>query len=194
MNLHTLTPAKGSRKPKKRVGRGPGSGNGTTAGRGTKGHKSRSGYTTKNFEGGQMPLYRQLPKFGFTLPNRKTVVGINVAQLEEWVKKGKLGADMPLEAFNKLGVIGKTEYLKILGEGELTAKVNVTAHAFSETAKEKIEKAGGTVTIAHRTIAEASTMKNVEVATAVITPKKSVDDHKKAIKAQKKATAKTAKK
>jgi large subunit ribosomal protein L15 len=194
MNLHTLTPAKGSRKPKKRVGRGPGSGNGTTAGRGTKGHKSRSGYTTKNFEGGQMPLYRQLPKFGFTPPNRKTVVGINVAQLEEWVKKGKLGADMPLEAFNKLGVIGKTEYLKILGEGELTAKVNVTAHAFSETAKEKIEKAGGTVTIAHRTIAEASTMKNVEVATAVITPKKLVDDHKKAIKAQKKATAKTAKK
>jgi large subunit ribosomal protein L15 len=194
MNLHTLTPAKGSRKPKKRVGRGPGSGNGTTAGRGTKGHKSRSGYTTKNFEGGQMPLYRQLPKFGFTPPNRKTVVGINVAQLEEWVKKGKLGADMPLEAFNKLGVIGKTEYLKILGEGELTAKLNVTAHAFSETAKEKIEKAGGTVTIAHRTIAEASTMKNVEVATAVITPKKLVDDHKKAIKAQKKATAKTAKK
>lgn len=194
MNLHTLTPAKGSRKPKKRVGRGPGSGNGTTAGRGTKGHKSRSGYTTKNFEGGQMPLYRQLPKFGFTPPNRKTVVGINVAQLEEWVKKGKLGADMPLEAFNKLGVIGKTEYLKILGEGELTAKVNVTAHAFSETAKEKIEKAGGSVTIAHRTIAEASTMKNVEVATAVITPKKLVDDHKKAIKAQKKATAKTAKK
>jgi len=194
MNLHTLTPAKGSRKPKKRVGRGPGSGNGTTAGRGTKGHKSRSGYTTKNFEGGQMPLYRQLPKFGFTPPNRKTVVGINVAQLEEWVKKGKLGADIPLEAFNKLGVIGKTEYLKILGEGELTAKVNVTAHAFSETAKEKIEKAGGTVTIAHRTIAEASTMKNVEVATAVITPKKLVDDHKKAIKAQKKATAKTAKK
>jgi len=194
MNLHTLTPAKGSRKPKKRVGRGPGSGNGTTAGRGTKGHKSRSGYTTKNFEGGQMPLYRQLPKFGFTPPNRKTVVGINVAQLEEWVKKGKLGADMPLEAFNKLGVIGKTEYLKILGEGELTAKLNVTAHAFSETAKEKIEKAGGSVTIAHRTIAEASTMKNVEVATAVITPKKLVDDHKKAIKAQKKATAKTAKK
>jgi large subunit ribosomal protein L15 len=194
MNLHTLTPAKGSRKPKKRVGRGPGSGNGTTAGRGTKGHKSRSGYTTKNFEGGQMPLYRQLPKFGFTPPNRKTVVGINVAQLEEWVKKGKLGADMPLDAFNKLGVIGKTEYLKILGEGELTAKLNVTAHAFSETAKEKIEKAGGTVTIAHRTIAEASTMKNVEVATAVITPKKLVDDHKKAIKAQKKATAKTAKK
>jgi len=194
MNLHTLTPAKGSRKPKKRVGRGPGSGNGTTAGCGTKGHKSRSGYTTKNFEGGQMPLYRQLPKFGFTPPNRKTVVGINVAQLEEWVKKGKLGADMPLEAFNKLGVIGKTEYLKILGEGELTAKLNVTAHAFSETAKEKIEKAGGSVTIAHRTIAEASTMKNVEVATAVITPKKLVDDHKKAIKAQKKATAKTAKK
>jgi|YNPMSStandDraft_2_1061718.scaffolds.fasta_scaffold00284_12 large subunit ribosomal protein L15 len=194
MNLHTLTPAKGSRKAKKRVGRGPGSGNGTTAGRGTKGHKSRSGYTTKNFEGGQMPLYRQLPKFGFTPPNRKTVVGINVGQLEAWAKKGKIGMDMPLEAFNKLGVIGKTEYLKILGEGDLTTKLNVTAHAFSETAKEKIEKAGGSVTVAHRTIAEASTMKNVDLATAVLTPKKSVDDHKKAVKAQKKAAAKTVKK
>ena len=194
MNLHTLTPAKGSRKAKKRVGRGPGSGNGTTAGRGTKGHKSRSGYTTKNFEGGQMPLYRQLPKFGFTPPNRKTVVGINVGQLEAWAKKGKIGMDMPLEAFNKLGVIGKTEYLKILGEGDLTTKLNVTAHAFSETAKEKIEKAGGSVTVAHRTIAEASTMKNVDLETAVLTPKKSVVDHKKAVKAQKKAAAKTVKK
>lgn len=194
MNLHTLTPAKGSRKSKKRVGRGPGSGNGTTAGRGNKGHQARSGYTTKNFEGGQMPLYRQLPKFGFTPPNRKTVVGINVGQLEEWAKKGKIGADMPLDTFNKLGVIGKTEYLKILGEGELTAKLNVTAHAFSETAKEKIEKAGGSVTIAHRTVAEANAMKNVEFATAVTTPKKLVDEHKKAVKAQKKASAKTVKK
>lgn len=188
MNLHTLTPAKGSRKARKRVGRGPGSGNGTTAGRGTKGHKSRSGYTTKNFEGGQMPLYRQLPKFGFTPPNRKTVVGINVAQLEEWAKKGKIGTDVTLEAFNKLGVIGKSEYLKILGDGELTTKLNVTAHSFSESAKEKIEKAGGTITLAHRTIAEATLMKRVDLATAVATPKKSVDEHKKAIKAQKKAS------
>jgi large subunit ribosomal protein L15 len=194
MNLHTLTPAKGSRKPKKRVGRGPGSGNGTTAGRGNKGHQARSGYTTKNFEGGQMPLYRQLPKFGFTPPNRKTVIGINVAQLEEWTKKGKIGADMPLDAFNKLGVISKTEYLKILGEGELTAKINVTAHAFSETAKEKIEKAGGSVTVAHRTVAEASTMKNVEFSKAVSIPKKSVDEHKMAVKVHKKASAKSVKK
>ncbi|MGQ9804915.1 MAG: 50S ribosomal protein L15 [Chlorobiales bacterium] len=194
MNLHTLTPAKGSRRPKKRVGRGPGSGNSTTAGRGNKGHQARSGYTTKNFEGGQMPLYRQLPKFGFTPPNRKTVVGINVSQLETWAKNGKMGADMPLDAFNKLGVIGKTEYLKILGEGELTAKINVTAHAFSETAKEKIEKAGGSVTIAYRTVAEASTMKNVEFAKAVSTPKKLVDEHKKAVKARKKASAKSVKK
>ncbi|MFQ3598060.1 MAG: 50S ribosomal protein L15 [Chloroherpetonaceae bacterium] len=194
MNLHTLTPAKGSRKPKKRVGRGPGSGNGTTAGRGNKGHQARSGYTTKNFEGGQMPLYRQLPKFGFTPPNQKTVIGINVAQLEAWAKSGKIGTDMPLDAFNKLGVIGKTEYLKILGEGELTTKINVTAHAFSETAKEKIEKAGGSVTVAYRTVAEASTMKNVEFAKAVSTPKQLVDEHKKAVKARKKASAKTVKK
>ncbi len=183
MNLHTLTPAKGSRKPKKRVGRGPGSGNGTTAGRGNKGHKARSGYTTKNFEGGQMPLYRQIPKFGFTSPNRKTVVGINVAQLEAWAKSGKIGTDVSLDAFSKLGVIGKTEYLKILGEGELTTKINVTAHAFSETAKEKIEKAGGSVTIAYRTIAEANTMKGVEFAQAILTPKKTVEEHKKAVKA-----------
>ncbi|MFN3344844.1 MAG: 50S ribosomal protein L15 [Chloroherpetonaceae bacterium] len=194
MNLHTLTPAKGSRKAKKRVGRGPGSGHGTTAGRGNKGHKARSGYTTKNFEGGQMPLYRQLPKFGFTPPNRKTVVGINVSQLEAWVKSGKIGSDMTLDAFNKLGVIGKTEYLKILGEGELTEKIKVTAHAFSETAKEKIEKAGGSVTIAYRTIAEASTMKTVDFATAVTTPKRPVEEHKKAVKAQKKASAETVKK
>jgi large subunit ribosomal protein L15 len=194
MNLHTLTPAKGSIKPKKRVGRGPGSGNGTTAGRGNKGHQARSGYTTKNFEGGQMPLYRQLPKFGFTPPNQKTVIGINVAQLEMWAKNGKIGSYVPLDAFNKLGVISKTEYLKILGEGELTAKINVTAHAFSETAKEKIEKAGGSITVAHRTVAEASTMKSVEFAKAVSTPKKLVDEHKKAVKAQKKASAKSVKK
>ncbi len=193
MNLHTLTPAKGSRKARKRVGRGSGSGRGTTAGRGTKGHKSRSGYTTKNFEGGQMPLYRQLPKFGFTSPNRKTVVAINVGQLEQWAKKGKIGTDMPLEAFNKLGVIGKTEYLKILGEGELTTKLNVTAHAFSETAKEKIERAGGSITIAHRTLAEAYRMQNVDVQTAVLTPKKSIEDYKRTVKAQKKATATIAK-
>lgn len=194
MNLHTLTPAKGSRKPKKRVGRGPGSGNGTTAGRGNKGHQARSGYTTKNFEGGQMPLYRQLPKFGFTPPKRKTVIGINIAQLETWAKNGKIDTDVSLDAFNKMGVIGKTEYLKILGEGELTAKLNVTAHAFSETAKEKIEKAGGSAIVAYRTVAEASTMKNVEFANAVLTPKKLVDEHKKAVKAQKKASAKIVKK
>jgi large subunit ribosomal protein L15 len=194
MNLHTLTPAKGSRKPKKRVGRGPGSGNGTTAGRGNKGHQARSGYTTKNFEGGQMPLYRQLPKFGFTPPNRKTVIGINVSQLEAWAKSGKIGSEVSLDAFNKLGVIGKTEYLKILGEGELTAKINVTAHAFSETAKEKIEKAGGSVTVAYRTVAEANTMKNVEFAKAIVMPKKPVDEHKQAVKAQKKASAQTVKK
>jgi len=87
MNLSTLRPAVGSRKARKRVGRGPGSGHGTTAGRGTKGHKSRSGYTHSFKEGGQMPLVRRLPKFGFTKPNREEFEIINVGQLEEWVKK-----------------------------------------------------------------------------------------------------------
>ncbi|NTW48734.1 MAG: 50S ribosomal protein L15, partial [Chlorobiales bacterium] len=97
MNLSTLRPAKGSRKTRKRVGRGPGSGNGTTAGRGNKGHQARSGYSQSNTEGGQMPLHRRLPKIGFTVPNPVSERTINVGHLEEFVKKGALEKEVSLE-------------------------------------------------------------------------------------------------
>lgn len=146
MDLSNLKPASGSTKNKKRLGRGEGSGFGDTAGRGHKGAKSRSGYKTKRgFEGGQMPLQRRVPKFGFTNPTRKSYKGINLDVLE------RLAADKKIEAFDMAvfvdnGLCGKNELIKILGRGELSAKVNVTAHAFSETAKAAIEKAGGQIT------------------------------------------------
>jgi large subunit ribosomal protein L15 len=187
MNLHTLKPAKGSRTSRKRVGRGPGSGLGTTAGRGNKGHQARSGYSAKNSEGGQMPIYRQLPKFGFTNPSRKEYRVFNVEQLETHVKKGLLTATITIDSLYQAGVIGKTDYVKILGNGELTTKLSVMVHAVTETAKEKIEKAGGTIMIAERTLFEASKMKTLEQDKALMTPKRDVNEYKKAIKAAKKA-------
>lgn len=185
MNLSTLRPAKGSRKARKRVGRGPGSGNGTTAGRGNKGHQARSGYTQSNTEGGQMPLHRRLPKFGFTVPNPVSERTINVGQLEAFVKKGTLEKEVSLEALKGLGVIGKQDRLKVLGQGELSSALTVTAHAFSESAKEKIEKAGGKVVVAHRTIEEAVHMKNEDLEKALLIEKVSVSAKKAAAKAAK---------
>lgn len=185
MNLSTLRPAKGSRKARKRVGRGPGSGNGTTAGRGNKGHQARSGYTQSNTEGGQMPLHRRLPKFGFTVPNAVSERVINVGQIEALVKKGAFGNEASLEDFKDAGIVGKQDYLKVLGQGELTVAITVTAHSFSESAKQKIEKAGGKVVIAHRTIEEAVHMKNEELQKALLTEKVSVNAKKAAAKAAK---------
>lgn len=149
-HLGNLRYAEGSRKKKKRIGRGQGSGRGGTATRGHKGAQSRSGYKSKpGFEGGQMPLQRRLPKFGFTNINRKDYQGINVARIEELVSKGVVtdGKITP-EILYELGVVSKRRSLvKILGSGELKSKVEITAHAFSATAKEKIEAAGGTVTL-----------------------------------------------
>jgi large subunit ribosomal protein L15 len=188
MNLATLKPAKGARTSRKRVGRGPGSGLGTTAGRGNKGHQARSGYSSSKKEGGQMPIYRRLPKFGFTNPNRKPVRGINLSQIAALVKKGVLTETITLESLNKAGVIAKTDYFKVLGEGD-GVKLNITAHYFSEAAKEKLEKAGSKLTVAVRTLAEAGTMKSVELAKAVVTPKRDVNEYKKAIRAEKKKAA-----
>lgn len=148
-HLGNLRYAEGSRKKKKRFGRGQGSGRGGTATRGNKGAQSRSGYKSKpGFEGGQMPLQRRLPKVGFTNINRKEFLGINVARLEEMVAKGVIadGVITP-EVLYKTGVVSKRRALvKILGNGDLKSNLQITAHAFSATAKEKIEAAGGTAT------------------------------------------------
>lgn len=140
MNLSQLHPPAGSRRPRKRRGRGPGSGLGVTAGRGEKGQKSRSGYSgRRGFEGGQMPLIRRVPKRGFSNPGRKTYAVMNVARFEELE-----GDEFTPESLLAQGTL-KTlrDGLKILGDGEITRPVTVTAHRFSATAREKIERAGG---------------------------------------------------
>ncbi len=145
MKLHTLKPAEGSVKTNKRLGRGQGSG-GSTAGRGHKGAQSRSGHSKKiGFEGGQMPLQRRVPKFGFKNNNKVYFKSVNLDALEELAKKIK-ASDLTLEVLVNNGIVGKKDKVKILGRGELNTKVSVSAHAFSETATKAIEKVGGTAT------------------------------------------------
>jgi len=146
MNLTNLTPAKGSTKNVKRIGRGQGSGRGGTATRGHKGQKSRSGYSRKiGFEGGQMPLQRRVPKFGFKNINRVEYQGINIDSVQALVDTKKL-KDITFEILVENGLATKNDLIKILGRGELSATINISAHKFSASAKEAIEKAGGTVT------------------------------------------------
>ena len=146
MKLNNLTPANGSVHSEKRVGRGPGSGLGKTAGRGSNGAKSRSGYARKiGFEGGQMPIYRILPKRGFKNINRVEYNAINVSTLQKLAEKNI--TDINLEVLVNNGLAKKRDLIAILAQGELTAKVNVTADKFSAKAKEAIEKVGGTVTL-----------------------------------------------
>jgi large subunit ribosomal protein L15 len=146
MDLSNLKPAEGSvKKEAKRVGRGQGSGKGGTATRGHKGAKSRSGYSKKlGFEGGQMPLQGRVPKFGFKNINRKEYQGINLDTLQGLVDDKKIKDTVDFETLVVLGLCGKNEMVKILGRGELKAKLNVTAHKFTGTAKAAIEAAGGT--------------------------------------------------
>jgi len=145
MKLHTLKPAAGSVKTKKRFGRGEGSGMGGTSTRGHKGAKSRSGYSRKiGFEGGQMPLQRRVPKFGFTSPNRVEYKGINLDTLQILAEKGI--STITVAVLKENGLISKGDLVKILGRGELKSKVEVTVHAFSESAKAAIEKVGGVAT------------------------------------------------
>lgn len=147
MELHNLRPAKGSTHLSKRVGRGQGSGKGGTATRGHKGAKSRSGYSRKlGFEGGQMPLQRRVPKFGFTNINRKEYQGVNLDVLQELVDAGKIKDTVNMDILIANRLARKTEMVKILGRGKLSAKLNITVHKFTATAKAAIEKAGGTVT------------------------------------------------
>ena len=145
MNLSNLKPAEGSTKTRKRIGRGPGSGLGGTSTRGHKGAKSRSGYSKKiGFEGGQMPLYRRLPKRGFKNRNSKEIIAINVDVLNRFED----GTDVTVETLLESRAISKAgDGVKILGNGELTKKLNVKVNAVSETAKSKIEAAGGTVEV-----------------------------------------------
>ncbi len=147
MDLSNLKPAKGSTHSRKRVGRGEGSGHGGTSTRGHKGAQSRSGYSRKiGFEGGQMPLQRRVPKFGFTNPNRVEYKGINLDTIQALVDAKKVKATITLEDFVNNGLVSKKELVKILGRGELTAKVSVTAHAFSKSAIAAIEAQGGKAT------------------------------------------------
>lgn len=146
MKLHTLKPAEGSTKNRKRIGRGPGSGRGGTSTRGHKGAKQRSGYKKKiGFEGGQMPLQRRLPKFGFKNINRVEYKAINVSTLQALAESKKLTA-IGVEDLRNAGFISKNQLVKILANGELTIKIDVTAHAFSKKAEEAITATGGTVT------------------------------------------------
>ncbi|UII22986.1 50S ribosomal protein L15 [Fulvivirga ligni] len=146
MKLNNLTPAKGSVKNKKRIGRGQGSGKGGTSTRGHKGAKSRSGYSSKlGFEGGQMPLQRRVPKFGFRNPNRVEYKAINLDTVQSLIESAKLER-VNLEALIAHGLMGKNDKVKILGRGELKSKVDVEAHAFSSSAVKSIEAAGGKAT------------------------------------------------
>jgi large subunit ribosomal protein L15 len=146
MDLSNLKPADGSTHSRKRIARGQGSGKGGTSTRGHKGAKSRSGYKRKRgFEGGQMPLFRRVPKFGFKNINRVEYSGINldtIQTLADKIKKDEITVEVLIEN----GLARKDAKVKILGRGELTAKVSVTAHAFSETAIKSIEAQGGTAT------------------------------------------------
>ena len=145
MDLSNLKPAEGSTKKTKRIGRGQGSGRGGTSTRGHKGAKSRSGYKHKRgFEGGQMPLFRRVPKGGFKNINRVEYTGLNIDVLQKLAETG-LTAITP-EVLKENGLLGKKDLLKILGRGVLKAKINVTANAFSQKAIEAIESVGGTVT------------------------------------------------
>lgn len=146
MKLNTLKPAKGSVKSNKRLGRGQGSGRGGTSTKGHKGAKSRSGYSRKfGFEGGQMPLQRRVPKFGFKRPQRVVYKPVNLDILQQLVEKTK-AKSVDIDLLTNNGIIGKRDVVKVLGRGELKTKVDVTAHKFSSSAIEAIEKLGGKVT------------------------------------------------
>jgi len=143
--LHGLTRPRAANRKRKRIGRGPGSGSGVTAGRGDKGQKSRSGYSQRfGFEGGQMPLYRRIPKRGFTNKFQKKYVVLNVRDLNQF----RAGTEVSPEKLIESGIVKNVkDGLRVLGDGELTKKLKVRAHHFSKSAKEKIEAAGGSAEV-----------------------------------------------
>ncbi len=148
MELHNLKPAEGSTKNRKRVGRGEGSKRGGTSTRGHKGAKSRSGYSRKvGFEGGQQPLQRRVPKFGFTNPNRVEYNSVNIDTLQQLFDSKKIKSKVDKQVLIDNGLVQKNDLVKILGRGELKSKLSITADAFSSSAKAAIEKAGGSANI-----------------------------------------------
>jgi large subunit ribosomal protein L15 len=147
MDLSNLKPAKGSVKANKRLGRGQGSGRGGTSTRGHKGGQSRSGYSRKiGFEGGQMPLQRRVPKYGFTNLSRKEYKAINISTLQTLADSKKL-SEINIQTLSDAGLISTNDLVKVLGNGKLTTKLDITAHAFSKSAKAAIEALKGTATI-----------------------------------------------
>lgn len=147
MNLSSLKPAEGSVKKSKRIGRGQGSGKGGTSTRGHKGAKSRSGYSRKiGFEGGQMPLYRRVPKFGFKNINRVEYIGINIDVLNDLAATKNI-TSFDVETLKQNGLISSKDKVKVLGRGELNVKIDVTVHAISNSARRAIEDKGGVVTL-----------------------------------------------
>src|SRR6186713_2486487 len=155
LSLNNLHPAPGSTHKKKRLGRGPGSGLGKTSGKGHKGQKSRSGYSSRpGFEGGQMPLQRRLPKRGFTNIFKKEWIEISLAKIEE---NFQAGDTVTPEVLHQRGLIKKAKHdLVILGNGDITKSLNISAHRFTKTAKDKIEKAGGSVTMIQKAVAASA--------------------------------------
>jgi large subunit ribosomal protein L15 len=159
MKLHELHDNPGATKKPKRVGRGPGSGLGKTGGRGIKGQKSRSGVAINAYEGGQMPLYRRLPKRGFTKPNRKAFAVINLGALQKFVDAGKLdaGAEIDEAALVASGLVRRRlDGVRLLAKGEITAPLRLTVTGASKAAVEAMEKVGGSVTVTAAPAAEAT--------------------------------------
>lgn len=157
MKLHELRDNPGATKTKKRVGRGPGSGKGKTAGRGIKGQKSRSGVAIKGFEGGQMPIYQRLPKRGFTKPNRKKYAVVNLGLIQKFIDAKKLDAGAPIteDVLVASGLVRrKLDGVRVLSKGELTAKLTLEVTGASKSAVEAVEKAGGSLTVTTAQAAE----------------------------------------
>ena len=156
MKLHEIRDNEGANRKKKRVARGPGSGKGKTAGRGIKGQKSRSGVALNGYEGGQMPLYRRLPKRGFSKPNRLEFAVINLGQLQGFIDAGKIdaSADVTEDALVASGLVRrKLDGVRLLAKGELSAKLNIAVTGASKAAVEAVERAGGKVTLAAAAVA-----------------------------------------
>ncbi|MCK0137499.1 50S ribosomal protein L15 [Aliiroseovarius sp. F47248L] len=156
MKLNELRDNPGATKPRKRVGRGPGSGMGKTGGRGIKGQKSRSGVAIKGFEGGQMPIYQRLPKRGFNKPNRKKFAVINLGLIQKFIDEKKLDAkDITEDTLVASGLVRrKLDGVRVLAKGEITAKAAITVTGASKSAVEAVEKAGGKLTVAAPAAAE----------------------------------------
>ncbi len=155
MKLNDLRDNPGATKKRMRVGRGPGSGKGKTAGRGIKGQKSRSGVAINGYEGGQMPLYQRLPKRGFNKPNRKSYAVVNLGMIQKFIEAGKLGAEITETELVDSGLVRrKLDGVRVLAKGEFSAKVTLSVTGASKSAVEAVEKAGGSLTVAAKEAAE----------------------------------------